>query len=67
VFGGGNDTQHELTFTSATTPAFTPGSWVGLEIPLADFTALTSRSHLAQLILSGDARTVFVDNIYFHQ
>lgn len=67
VFGGGNDTQHELTFDSGSTPALVTGSWLGLEIPLVAFTGLGSRAHLAQLILSGDTRTVFVDNVYFHK
>lgn len=67
VFGGNNDTQHELAFDAGSTPPFTPGGWVGMDIPLANFLNLTSRSHLAQLILSGDTPTVFVDNIYLHQ
>ena len=66
IFGGGNDTSSELTFNSSTTPALALGSWVPLEIPMANFTTLTTRAHLAQLIFSGDTRTVFVDNVYFH-
>ncbi|MCB0314833.1 MAG: hypothetical protein KDH84_16510, partial [Calditrichaeota bacterium] len=38
-----------------------------LDIPLADFTGLTSRAHLAQLVLSGDLSTVYVDNVYFRR
>ena len=34
--------------------------------PLSSFVNLTTRSHLAQLILSGDVGTLYVDNIYFH-
>jgi hypothetical protein len=67
VFGDGDDREHELTFTSATTPAFTPGGWSALEIPLSSFVNLTTRAHLAQLILSGDPGTVYVDNVYFHR
>jgi hypothetical protein len=67
VFGGGDDREHELTFDAASTPALVTGAWLGLDIPLADFTQLTTRGHLAQLILSGDTRTVYVDNIYFHR
>jgi hypothetical protein len=66
VYGGGNDTQYELTFTSGSTPALAIGSWSGLEIPLSSFTGLASRSHLAQLVLSGDPGTAYVDNVYFH-
>lgn len=66
AYGGGDDSQFELTFTPASTPAFTPGSWSSLEIPLSSFTGLTSRAHLAQLVLSGDPGTAYVDNVYFH-
>ncbi len=68
VYGGGDDTSSELTFTSATTPAVTLGTWCSLEIPLTSFTStgLASRSHLAQLLLSGDPGTAYIDNVYFH-
>ena len=62
-FGGGDDVEHELTFTSATNPALATGSWVGLDVPLSAFTGLTTRGHLAQLIISGTLGTVFVDNV----
>ena len=42
------------------------GTWVGLDIPLSDFTGLTGRTNLAQLIISGDPNTVYVDNVYFY-
>ena len=68
VYGGGDDSEHELTFNSSSTPQFVIGSWVGLEIPLASFTNLLSRAHLAQLVISSsDARTVYVDNVYYHK
>ena len=65
-FGGGDDVEHELTFTSATVPALATGSWVGLDVPLSAFTGLTTRGHLAQLIISGTLGTVFVDNVYLY-
>jgi hypothetical protein len=65
VFGT-DDVEQELSFNSGTTPAFTAGSWSSLEIPLSDFTALTTRAHLAQLVLSGTS-TAFVDNVYLHR
>jgi hypothetical protein len=50
-----------------TVPAFVASQWSVLDIPLADF-SLTSRSHLAQLIISSpNAPTVFVDNVLFHR
>jgi hypothetical protein len=66
IYAGGDDSEQELTFNSGTTPALVTGSWVALEIPLASFTNLVARAHLAQLVISGDTRTVYVDNIYFH-
>jgi len=60
--------QPELTFDESTTPAFVPGVWSSLEIPLEDFGFAVPRDHLAQLVLStDDARIVFVDNVYFHK
>ncbi|MBS3768156.1 MAG: T9SS type A sorting domain-containing protein [Candidatus Cloacimonetes bacterium] len=32
---------------------------------MSDFTNLTTTGHLAQLIISGDPNTVYVDNVYF--
>lgn len=65
VFGGGDDSQSELTFNATSTPPLATGAWVPLEIPIANFTGLAARAHIAQLILSGDTRTAFVDNVYF--
>ncbi len=66
AWGGGDDVEHELTFTQASDPALATGSWVSIEVPLSAFEALTSRGHLAQLIVSGDPNTVFLDNVYLH-
>lgn len=65
AFGGGDDTEHELTFTAATTPALATGQWVHFAIPLSAFTGMTARAHVAQLILVSGPDTVFLDNIYF--
>ena len=67
AYDGGDDVEHELTFTAATTPALETGTWVSLDIPLSDFTGLTTRGAIAQLIISGDPNTVYVDNIYFRK
>lgn len=67
VFGGGDDREHELPFGATSTPAFTPGGWVALDVPLAAFAGLQTRGHLAQLILSGDTPAVYVDNVYLHR
>ncbi|OYU79427.1 MAG: hypothetical protein CFE23_14095 [Flavobacterium sp. BFFFF1] len=59
AFGGGDDVEHELTFTPAT------NQWVTLHIPIADFTNLTTKQHIAQLIFVGGGAKVYVDNVYF--
>lgn len=66
VYLGGDDREQELAFNASTTPAMVPGTWSSLDIPLANFTNLTTRAHLTQIVLSG-AGTAFVDNIYFHR
>ena len=58
-----DDTEHELTFTP------TQSGWNSYDIPISNFTGLLNRSHIAQLIFSGNpsgAGTVFIDNVYFH-
>ena len=67
VFQGGDDVEQELTFNSGSTPPLETGRWVAFELPLAEFTRLTTRGHLAQLVLSGNTGTAYVDNIYFHK
>ncbi|RMI17457.1 MAG: hypothetical protein D6681_03320, partial [Calditrichaeota bacterium] len=66
VFGGGDDSEHELTFTANTTPALVSKQWVGIDVPLSAFSGLASTQHLAQMVLSGDIPTVYVDNVYFY-
>jgi len=63
AFGGGDDVEHQIDFAA---PA--QGQWISYDIPLSDFTGLTTRENIAQLILVGQptgAATVFVDNVYF--
>jgi hypothetical protein len=65
---GALSSQSELTFNATSTPAFSSGAWMPLEIPLADFASLTSRSHLSQIVISSpDVKIVYLDNVYFHQ
>jgi hypothetical protein len=56
-----DDTEHELTYVPA------KGQWVSIDIPLADFTGMTARAHLAQLIFVSSVSTVYFDNLYFHE
>ena len=65
VFGGDDDSEHEVEVTPTTTPRITPGAWSSLDIPLSSFGGLASRGHLAQLIISGASRTVYLDNMFF--
>ncbi len=60
TYGGGDDKEHELTCT-------TPGlsTWVSYDLALSDFTNLTTRAHLAQLLFISSGSTVYVDNVYF--
>ncbi len=66
-FGGGDDTEHELTLNAMSDPPLATGMWVSYDIPLKAFAGLTTRGHLAQMIISGDPNTVFIDNVYLHK
>jgi hypothetical protein len=68
VYGGAPDAEHELTFGPGSTPPLVTESWVSLDMHLTeDLTRLRTRAHLAQLIIAGNTRTVFIDNVYFHK
>jgi hypothetical protein len=65
VYGGGDDTEHQLNFES-----LAQNEWVKLEIPLSDFTNLTGKGHIAQYILVGQptgSTTLYLDNFYFYK
>jgi hypothetical protein len=64
VFGGEDDVEHQIDVTSG----LVQGEWIGLDFALDDFTGLTTRSNIAQIILVGQpsgANDVYIDNIYF--
>ena len=63
TFGGGDDASHELSFTR---PTLVSEQWVSLDIPLANFTGLVTKAHLAQLVLSGDLPNLYIDNVYLY-
>jgi hypothetical protein len=57
--------EHEVTLALDNSQR---GTWYRVRIPMTDFTGLTQRTHVKQLILSvgdGVKGTVYVDNIYF--
>ena len=64
TFDGGDNTSHELSFTS---PLLQSESWVSIDIPLSSFAGLTTKNNLAQVVLSGDLPNVFMDNLYFYK
>ncbi|MGC9361422.1 MAG: T9SS type A sorting domain-containing protein, partial [Candidatus Syntrophosphaera sp.] len=66
AYAGGDDVEHELIFDANTTPALVSEEWVSFDIPLVDFINLVTQEHMAQLIISSDPNTVYVDNVYFH-
>jgi len=63
VFAGTDNSEHEVVYDAPT-----QNTWVSYDIPLANFTGLLSKEHIAQLIFSGTpvgGGTVFIDNVYF--
>jgi hypothetical protein len=64
AYDGGDDTEHEIVIDN---PA--QEEWISLDLPLSDFTGLTTRLNIAQYIYSAaptSQATVFMDNVYFH-
>lgn len=60
AFGGGDDREHQINLTP------TQNGWNSYNLLLSDFTGLTSRAHIAQIILVGNnSGTAYVDNMYF--
>jgi len=66
VWSGGDDTEHMITFTAYTDPALVAGEWVQLDVPMSVFIDLAETAHLAQMIITSDPNTVYVDNVYFY-
>jgi len=66
AFGGDNDVSASVIFNDA---ALSSNQWISLDIPLSDFTGLTSRANLAQIFFVSDATisTLLVDNMYFYK
>jgi hypothetical protein len=67
AFGGGDDKEHEVSITRAGTPSLVSGSWVSIDLPMSAFAGMTTRGAVAQMVLSGDLSTVYVDNVYFYR
>lgn len=61
--GGGDDVEHEIVIENPT-----QNEWVEKNIALADFTNLTTKSNISQIILSSlpaGQSVLYVDNVYF--
>ena len=65
AYDGGDDSEHELTFSAASDPQLQSESWVSFDIPFSAFSGLVNREHLAQMFISGDLSTLYMDNLYF--
>jgi hypothetical protein len=64
VAGGTDNKSSTVTYTS---PTLVSKNWISLNIPLSNFTGLTSRTHLGQIIFEGTNITSFyADNIYYY-
>lgn len=64
---GSDDSEAPVTLHGGSTPAFVPGEWVSLDIPLSSFAGMNFE-HVSQLIMqSTNIGNIWVDNIYFHK
>ena len=62
AFGGGDDKEHELNLTP------TLNAWNHVAVSLTDFTGLTSKSNIAQLVFASvpsGTSIVYIDNVLF--
>lgn len=66
-YDGGDDSEHELTFDRNSVPSLQSEQWISFAIPMSDFENLTNLTSMAQMVLSGDLPTVYVDNVYFSE
>jgi len=66
VFGGGDDTEHQIDIDGDSTPPLVTGQWMSLDIPLSAFAGMNF-GHVAQIVLTGiDTGSLWIDNVYFH-
>ncbi|UJH90600.1 hypothetical protein LZ575_17720 [Antarcticibacterium sp. 1MA-6-2] len=62
-FQGGDDVEHEITISNPE-----KNTWISIKRPLSDFSGLTTRANIAQLIYSAQpsgSATIFIDNVFF--
>jgi hypothetical protein len=63
VYGGGDDFEGVYNNTNP----LAINKWNSVEILVSGFTGLSSKAHLAQMILDNFPSDIYVDNIYFHK
>ncbi|MEM6641850.1 MAG: family 16 glycosylhydrolase [Bacteroidota bacterium] len=69
-FGGGSaeSSVFELTLTQTQNgeiPALQTGTWISLDVPVSAFTGNTTRSDLAQFLVTfASNNTIYIDNVY---
>lgn len=62
AYGGGDDTEHELTFAAPATE-----TWISYDIPLSDFVNLNITGHMAQYIMvKAPLGIIYIDNLFFY-
>ena len=59
-----DDVEDEIVIMA---PQLATGTWVGVDLALADFDGLATREHLAEILISGDLTEVYVDNVFLHR
>lgn len=62
AFGGGDDKEHELTVTP------TLNGWNHISLPIANFTGLTTKANIAQIVFASSpvgTSVVYIDNVLF--
>ncbi len=64
--GGGDDAVSRIRLNSS---RLLSGEWASIDIPLSDFTSLSSRTNLRLLLFdsSTNITAILVDNIYFYK
>lgn len=63
-FAGGDDKEHQVIVKVK------QNEWNSIDIPMSDFTNLTNKDHIAQLIINATppgSSTLYIDNIYYHK
>jgi len=63
TYGDGDPLKEDIKFVGA----ITTGTWVGVDIPLADYT--TDLSAITQILFdtSGNSAKIYIDNLYFYK